>query len=483
MRLPVRVALSLRFKWIATLILTSVMGIILVGVIVNVTTLREFDRLILEQSQERIAVFATNFYALNGSWEGIESVINQDGNQGGKGPNRRGGGRGQGGGGGWENNNGGNPPLVDLNAEGFPFILVDTDGQAIFKAASFETGDLVPERRITSATDIVVDNVVIARLVSVGGAPVLDVREQVYVSQTNRALVGGVIGAVLVSALVGLLLSRTFLRPLRELTSAVTAMKQGALEQRVTVRTRDELGALATAFNDMSAQIARANHLRRQMTADIAHDLRTPLTVITGYLEGMRDGTLKPTLPRFETMYSEAIQLQRLIDDLRTLSLADAGELPLMRSAVDARDLLEQVKAAFDPAAAEKGIALALDIPLTPIPSAHIDRERMTQVLANLVTNALRYAKGNITLRASSHPTMVQITVEDDGVGIAADKLPFIFERFYRADDSRSAPTIGQSGLGLAIARSIVEAHGGAIHAASRLNQGTIISIQLPLAS
>ncbi len=256
-------------------------------------------------------------------------------------------------------------------------------------------------------------------------------------------------------------------------------MKGGELSQQVQVRTHDELGELAQTFNQMSEEIHRANQLRRQMTADIAHDLRTPLSVITGYLEGLRDGTLKPTPARFDVMYDETQLLKRLIDDLRTLSLADAGELKLFYQAVQPHELLEGIKQSFAPMAEEHQVKLQVEAD-DNLPVLQIDRERMAQVLANLVSNALRYtpADGTISLIARRQTDGVELIVKDTGSGMEADKLPYIFERFYRVEQSRHQSE-GESGLGLAIAKSIVEAHHGAIKAESRVGTGTSIIISL----
>ena len=280
--------------------------------------------------------------------------------------------------------------------------------------------------------------------------------------------------------LVGLFLSRYFLRPLTELTAAIRAMRKGDLSQQVQVRTHDELGELAQAFNQMSADIHRVNQLRKQMTADIAHDLRTPLTVIMGYLEGMSDGTLKATPQRLEAMYNETVVLKRLIDDLRTLSLADAGELKLVYQVLQPRELLEQVEQSFEPLAAEQQVALKVQAD-ADLPDVQVDRERMVQVLANLVSNALRYtpAGGSVTLRARQASDNVQLIVSDTGSGIEADKLPYVFERFYRVEEARQQSQ-GKSGLGLAIAKSLVEAHHGSIAAESSAATGTAIIITLP---
>ncbi len=258
-------------------------------------------------------------------------------------------------------------------------------------------------------------------------------------------------------------------------------MHAGDLDQRVEIRANDELGALAQTFNEMSANLSRAHQLRKQMTADIAHDLRTPLTVIAGYLEAMRDGTLKPTPERFRVMSEEVNLLQRLVEDLRTLSLADAGELKLIRADLAPRELIERVANAFRESAAAAGVRLNVEIS-DPLPDLWIDSERMVQVLGNLVTNALRHTPqgGAVTLRAQVAPEGVRLEVQDTGSGIAPAELPKIFDRFYRGDDSRQSDG-GESGLGLAIARSIVEAHSGTIAAASSLGAGTTMTITLPL--
>jgi signal transduction histidine kinase len=239
----------------------------------------------------------------------------------------------------------------------------------------------------------------------------------------------------------------------------------------------------------MSADLAQANESRRQMTADIAHDLRTPLTVLSGYIEALRDGVLPPSRERFDTMYAEAQHLQRLVDDLRTLSLADAGELPLNRQPTAPRDLLERIAAAYRHPAEQAGVSLEVRAK-GDLPPLDVDPERMVQVLGNLVSNALRYtpAGGQIalaaqrrrdTVSAGARKSAVQLLVQDSGQGIAADVLPHIFDRFYRGDAARQQEA-GESGLGLAIARSIVEAHGGRIEVESVVGTGTTFTIELP---
>ncbi|MFN8373859.1 MAG: ATP-binding protein [Anaerolineae bacterium] len=445
---------SLTFKWVATLLVTSLIGVVLVGLFAYRTTVNEFDRLRIEQAQATFISEATTYYQEHQSWAGFEEWLHAQADE-----------------------TSGYGEGVQLCA------LADAAGNVVVNAGPFDIGDVVRTTELERGFPIAINNVQVGTVLLAAPPPGPDPREQKYLDRTTLALGVGALGAGAVALLVGLLLSRNFLRPLGELTHAITAMKRGELNQQVTVRTRDELGALAQTFNQMSAEIHRANQLRKQMTADIAHDLRTPLMVISGYLEALRDGTLKPTQARFDAMNQEVLLLKRLIDDLRTLSLADAGELKLVYQPVPPRDLLEQVQQSFAPLAEEQQVSLRVEAD-DAVPLLNIDRERMVQVLANLVSNALRYtpAGGTVTLGARRQADRVQLMVNDTGSGIPEDKLPNVFERFYRIEESRTENQ-GESGLGLAIARSIVEAHRGTITATSTLGSGTsmIITLQLQM--
>ncbi len=277
----------------------------------------------------------------------------------------------------------------------------------------------------------------------------------------------------------GLLLARNITQPLRDLTAAASAIANGHLYQQLQVRSRDELGELTRSFNKMSADLEQSNNLRRQMTADIAHDLRTPLTVITGYLEGLKDGVLRPTPERFEAMYSEAVFLQRLVDDLRTLSLADAGELSINLQPVNPSELLGRILSAFQRPAEQLGVRLTAQAD-PDLPAVSIDPERIVQALGNLVGNALRYTPsgGEVRVDARMEGPVLRLDVSDTGAGIEPSDLSHVFERFYRGDDSRQE---GGSGLGLAIARSIVELHKGSITAFSEgAGKGSRFTILIP---
>ncbi|HZB94870.1 MAG TPA: ATP-binding protein, partial [Herpetosiphonaceae bacterium] len=241
--------------------------------------------------------------------------------------------------------------------------------------------------------------------------------------------------------------------------------------------------ALAQAFNQMARDLLRADQLRRNMTADIAHELRTPLTIIKGKLEGILDGIYPGTAEHIAPVLEEANLLERLIDDLRLLSLAEAGQLPLHREEVDVRELLGSVRLSFARESARHGVDLTVDV-VPDTPAVDVDAQRMQQVLGNLVANSLRYTpqSGRIELRAAPQDHTVRILVHDTGAGIAPDELPHIFDRFWRSDKARSHTAAGV-GLGLAIARQLVEAQGGTISAKSEPGQGTTMIIELPAVS
>ena len=248
---------------------------------------------------------------------------------------------------------------------------------------------------------------------------------------------------------------------------------------RFVARGKDEIGELGRSFNRMSTDLALSIQLRRQMTADIAHDLRTPLSVILGYTEALSEGKLHGSEQMYGVIYGEALQLQHLIDDLRTLSLADAGELSLNLQPTAPADILERAAAAHQVHAQEQGVSLVTDMP-DDLPLVLVDPDRLAQVLDNLISNALRYTPegGRIELMADQSSDGVNLLVGDNGAGIDPQDLPYIFDRFYRADSSRQEN--GESGLGLPIAKSIVDAHGGTIAVSSEPGLGSMFMISLP---
>ncbi len=276
---------------------------------------------------------------------------------------------------------------------------------------------------------------------------------------------------------------RSIATPLADVMAAADALAEGDLSVRVPVRGHDSFGQLAASFNRMAEELERADRQRRNLTADVAHELRTPLHIIQGNLEGILDGVYDPDQEHIAATLEETRSLARLVKDLQTLSLAEAGQLPLTREAVDVAELLADACTSFSGQADAAGVDLRVEVdaPDTPL-MIDADAGRINQVLSNLLANALRYtsAGGTITLWAEPFEKSVRIIVRDTGQGIPAEDLPFIFDRFWRGDRSRSHVSGAGSGLGLAIARQLVHSHGGQISVESKPGVGTTFTICLP---
>ena len=432
----------------------SLVAVGLAAVFVWFTTSIEFGQYVTDQRETQFVTVATDYYRTHGSWIGVDTALRQQGLL---------------------------PPATNpggARPDPQPIVLADADGMVVVAGGQYETGQKVAPSVLSKGTPIDGGGRTVGTVFSTGQQSEPSPLENRYLSRVIQSLLVAALGGAVIALLLGLLIARNLTRPLRRLTEATQSMAAGNMEERVVEGSRDELGELARAFNQMSADLARANQSRRQMTADIAHDLRNPLTVIGGYLESLQDGKLDPTPERFATMRAEVDHLQRLVDDLRTLSLADAGELSLRREPVEPAVLLGRVAAAFGHAAGEEGIRLVVSVQAGARPAA-LDPERIEQVLRNLVDNALRHTPsgGRVGLSAEWASEVLRIGVTDTGVGISPEDLPHVFERSYRADSSRSG---SESGLGLAIARSIVELHGGSIRAESTPGQGSRFILEIP---
>lgn len=359
--------------------------------------------------------------------------------------------------------------------------LTDKNGTVILPGPGHQYGEKIPPALLKHSLPIEVDGEIVGWILAAREAFRVNPSEALFIEKINRLLTIGAIGALIASLLLGVILARTLTRPIRELTVATQAIADGNLEHQVNVRSKDELGELATSFNLMSAKLALSLNLRKQMTADIAHELRTPISLIIGHIDAMEEGVLPASSETFAILRDEALRLGRLVEDLRTLSRADAGELILVRRFVQPAHLLEQTSKLHQPLAREKNIAIQLEIE-ADLPEIHIDPDRIAQVLDNLMSNALRHtpAEGQITLRAQRNAESIELSIQDSGPGIDPSELPYVFDRFYRADKSRQRET-GGSGLGLAIAKSIIELHGGQITVESEAGEGTNFIIQLPI--
>ncbi len=432
---------------------------------------REFGRFVFEQAQEDFTDDVTANYETYGSWRMVQQQLfplappptppPADDNPQPPQPQRR-----------------QRPPDAPP-----PFILIDQNRVVVVAGGRvYRVGERLPAQVIAEGAPLEIDGEVVATLLYAGQPPALTADEQRYLERINLALLYAALAAGVIAVVLGIILARSLTRPILELTSASRTLAQGEFGQQVQVRSHDEIGQLAEAFNQMSTDLEDATRMRRQMTADIAHDLRTPLTVLSGYLESMREGWIEPTPARLDLLFNEVQRLNRLVTDLRTLSLADAGELSLHMQPVMPKLLLDRVAEMYHHLAELQDIEIVVEA--TSSPAIQTDPERMVQVLGNLVSNALRFTPdgGIIKLWAKSDGKATLLAVQDNGAGISADALPHIFDRFYRADSSRSIEE-GESGLGLAIVKSIVEAHGGSISVESERGVGATFVISIPGAS
>jgi signal transduction histidine kinase len=297
----------------------------------------------------------------------------------------------------------------------------------------------------------------------------------------SRFLLWGALLAAAVAFLITYFLSRRISAPVKALTLAARQLGQGDLSQRVQSKEKGEVGELARAFNSMAESLDRNERLRRNMIADIAHELRTPLSNLKGYLEAIADGIVKPDSDTICSLDEEANLLSRLVDDLQELSLAEASELKLDYQMKDIIKLLKRTVAARQTQATAKGVSLSVDLP-KKLPLVNVDTHRISQVLLNLIDNAIAHTPkgGIITIAARKLDNWLEISIKDTGEGIPAKDLPNVFERFYRVDKSRTRAT-GGAGLGLAIVKSLVEAHGGKIEVQSEEGKGSRFSFTLPV--
>jgi signal transduction histidine kinase len=297
----------------------------------------------------------------------------------------------------------------------------------------------------------------------------------------SRFLFWGALLAIGIALLFTFFLSRRISAPIKTLASAARRLGQGDLSQRVNINSKGEIGELAQAFNSMAGGLEKTERLRRNMVADTAHELRTPLSNIRGYLEAIQEGIKKPSPELIRSLDEEAFLLSRLVDDLQDLSLAEAGELKLNFQSEDTECLVNQAVDAAETPAKRKQITITSQVP-PALPPVNVDRQRISQVLRNLLDNAITHtpAGGSIVVAAEKQSNQVKVSVSDTGEGIPAEDLLNVFERFYRVDKSRTRAT-GGSGLGLTIARRLVEAHGGTIEAKSEPGKGSCFAFTVPI--
>ncbi len=445
---------SITFKLVLAFITVSMISTLLVVFFTRWRSNEEFRSFLIDQNRPSIVVAFSNYYQQHGSWNGISNAKLAPQQQ----------------------------PEPQPQFDKGPFTVVDniTD-QVVLAGQGYQTGMVIPPSNISSGIPIQANNKTVGILLI--NRPVYRIGSPgaTFLDRFNLQILLSGLTAIGLALLLAIILSRTLTRPIRELTSATRVVAEGNLAQQVPVRSSDELGQLATSFNTMSADLVRSLNLRRQMTADIAHELRTPVSIILGHAEAVHDGVLPASAETFEIIREEAERLEHLVEDLRTLSMADAGELKLVTRPSSPQKLLHGVQKIYNHQAKQKKITLSINA-AADLPEIEVDPQRMKEVFSNILDNAMRYTpeNGHIVLSARVVEDSVEMRIKDSGPGVASDEIDKIFERFYRTETSRTRDQ-GGSGLGFAIAKSIVERHNGRIWAESQPGQGLTVIIKIPI--
>jgi two-component system OmpR family sensor kinase/two-component system sensor histidine kinase BaeS len=458
----IRSSPRLWIKLLAAFVIVAAIAVGVVAVTANRITTHQFEIYVSQGKEaraERLAPEFAAYYARTGSWTGVEdwwATLAQEPTTTGRGPGR---GQGQG---------------VGVSTD--RLLLVDTSGFVILDSQGGLEGEQISDAELAAGVPIEAEGELAGTLVVAAEGTVHESLESEFLSEVNRSLVWAGVAAGVVALALGLLLARQLAAPIRALTNAANRLADGEMTQ-VRVRSDDEIGELGQAFNSMARSLAQQETLRRNLMADIAHELRTPLTVIRSDLEALLDGVYEPTPEALASVQEETLLLARLVDDLRALAQAEAGQLRLEREPLDLAELLRGVAASFDLQARSQGQELRLEL-APDLPGVEADPLRVRQVVANLVSNALRHAQeaGCVTVRAETLPAEVRVSVADDGPGIAQEDLIRIFDRFWRGPQPRAQG----SGLGLTIARELVRAHGGRIWAESEPGKGSTFFFTLP---
>ena len=359
--------------------------------------------------------------------------------------------------------------------------LVDAQDRAVIPTLGYGVGEQVPPEKLNRTDPVKFNGQVIAWILPDPAHRFqLSPEERSFLNHSTTAIALAALAGVFAAVIMGFFLSGRLVLPIRRLTQASQSLAGGDLQQKLPVTSHDELGQLTHTFNEMSEKLALANQQRKRITADITHDLSTPIQIISGYKEMMENKDVSLTPQRVDIIKTELEHLRRLVNDLTTLTQIEADGLEMHLEPVHPSALCERIYQIYQPMAEQQKVGLVLDLPASPR-CILVDEGRILQVLKNLVDNALRYTPsgGQITLTAS-FGAQVQLRVTDSGCGIASEDIPFIFDRFYQADKARTA-SAGKMGLGLAICKALVTAQGGTITAESAgKDKGTTISIAFP---
>jgi signal transduction histidine kinase len=452
----------MRFRLILSFILVVIIAIASVAMIARRQTVSAVNAFIYRgglSGTEGLVSNLEDHYANYGSWEGVDTLFMRPG---------RGLGMGQG-----QNRETG---LTNQRLQ-----LADDTGRVLFDTQVEDPRSRISLTERNRAIRLEFDGQTIGYLLPETSFQISQIATQALVARINRAAFTAAILASVVALALALFLSYRLLRPVGELTEAAEKLATGDLSQRVSVHGGDEMATLANTFNNMAASLQIAETRRRALTADIAHELRTPLAVQRAHLEALEDGIYDLTLDSLTPIVEHNRLLTRLVEDLRMLALADSGQLELIRTPTEFCALVKRVVDRLEPQAAERLIKFdySADENLPPL---SLDSQRVEQILHNLFDNAMRYSVdgGVVNIKCSFVGDQCCLTIRDNGPGIPEDDLPYIFERFYRADKSRTRVE-GGTGLGLSIARKIAQAHDGDLTAGNHPDGGAIFTLTLPV--
>lgn len=453
----------LQGKLILSYLAVALLTVLVVSVTVSLTSGRSLLSLVLDQQTALLTENVQTYYAAHQSLSGFADYYFTSAGQP-PAPPQTGGAP------------GGKPP--DQHLPRGLYGLVDAQNRALLPMQNYAIGQTVPAELTRAAVPVTADGQTIAYILPDTSLQFsLSPQEKLFQQRVNVALGLAALAGVLAAVAIGSFLAGRLLQPIRRLTQASQALARGDLNQQVPVTSLDELGQLTATFNQMSADLAQADEQRKRLTADITHDLSTPLHIVSGYVEMLEAGQVALTPQRVDIIKTELNHLRRLVGDLTTLSQAEAGRLEMQLLPARPADLLRRVWHTYQPLAAQHGVTMQLAA-ADDLPRIVVDEGRLEQVLKNLVDNALRYTPSGGTIELSAVAgAQVHLRVRDTGAGIEAEDLPLVFDRFYRADKARNA-NAGKMGLGLAICKALVAAQGGQIRAESGgPGQGTTMII------
>jgi two-component system sensor histidine kinase BaeS len=478
------VKFRLRTRLIMGFVIITVLTMGAFALVARISITQRFNNMVHQAGQEyaqRMSVFFGLYYASNGSWDGVQDLfINY------RSPVSIS----------ISNNPPQIPPYLNTDPGGivvgrFPnrgiidprderLLLLDANGALIFDSnPDAGSPDSLLARR-DEGVNIVIDNQTVGTVVAASGIGILNSVQESYINDVNQYTLIGGLAAILIAVVLGAYQAFKIIKPVKALSQASHKLASGDYSQRIPSTSDDELGEMSNAFNQMAEELERQETLRQRALADVAHELRTPLSVLQIDLESIEDGILEPSKETIHQLQLEVSTLNKLVDDLRTLSLADAGELVMDFQQLEINSLIRVNVKRIANSAKEKGIQVSVDLEEDEL-FVMGDEQRLSQVLLNLLTNAIHFTPQNGSIHVSSkrEGNAIRVLIHDTGEGISAQDLPLIFERLYRSDHARTRES-GGSGLGLSIARSLVEAHHGKIWADSEPGKGSTFIFELP---